>query len=178
LLFYAIGLSAFSMMKIIVPAFYAIQDTRTPVRVAFAAMIVNIILNVIFFGPDERGTAGPIPLGVGGPALASSLSAFFNAIALMVIFRRRHGRFGIRNIVQSLGKFALGAAVLGVVASVIIGLEGFYNDQSGTQKIFALTATIAAAAGTYFAMVFLLRSRELSELREVFARRRDQRRVD
>src|ERR1044071_3274733 len=43
--FFAIGLSAFSMVKIIVPAFYALQDTRTPVKIAFIAMLVNIVLN-------------------------------------------------------------------------------------------------------------------------------------
>src|SRR5207253_5219044 len=43
--FFALGLSAFSMVKIIVPAFYALQDTRTPVKIALVAMFLNIALN-------------------------------------------------------------------------------------------------------------------------------------
>src|SRR5262249_8323185 len=46
--FFAIGLSAFSLVKIIVPAFYALEDTRTPVKVALGAMFLNIGLNFLF----------------------------------------------------------------------------------------------------------------------------------
>src|SRR5439155_10359245 len=42
--FFALGLSAFSMVKIIVPAFYALEDTRTPVKMAFIGMFLNIAL--------------------------------------------------------------------------------------------------------------------------------------
>src|SRR5262249_15377879 len=93
--FFALGLSAFSMMKVIVPAFYALQDTRTPVKIAFVAMFLNIGLNFLFIRPLQNG----------GPALATSVSAFFNSIALLVIFYRRYGSFGVRGILQSIAKF-------------------------------------------------------------------------
>ena len=67
--FFAIGLSAFAMVKVIVPAFYALQDTRTPVKIAFVAMFLNIGLNFLFIRPLQNG----------GPALATSLSALFNS---------------------------------------------------------------------------------------------------
>ena len=76
LLFFALGLSAFSMVKIVVPAFYALHDTKTPVKVAFMAMLVNIGFNLLLIRPLENG----------GLAMATSLAAFFNAIALLVIF--------------------------------------------------------------------------------------------
>ena len=44
----ATSLPAFAAVKLIVPAFYSTQDTRTPVRTAFVAMGVNILLNLIF----------------------------------------------------------------------------------------------------------------------------------
>src|ERR1700745_3924404 len=53
--FFAVGLSAFSMVKVIVPAFYALQDHRTPVKIAFVAMLLNIALNFPFFPPPEDG---------------------------------------------------------------------------------------------------------------------------
>ena len=154
--FFALGLSAFSMLKVIVPAFYALQDTRTPVKVALIAMFLNIALNFLFIRPLRNG----------GPALATSLSAFFNASSLFVIFYRRYGTFGVREIVQSMAKFVGGSIALGVVAFVIIRWPGFYDGRI-SQKIIALGVTIAAATATYFATATLLRSRELAELRVV-----------
>src|SRR5439155_3283119 len=68
--FFALGLCAFSMVKIIVPAFYALEHTRTPLKMAFIGMFLNIALNFVFIRPLRNG----------GPALATWLLAFFNSI--------------------------------------------------------------------------------------------------
>ena len=96
-------------MKLIVPAFYSTQDTRTPVRVAVFTMVANMLLNVIFlfyFFPKFKN---------GGPALASALAGYFNVFILFVIFRLRFGRLGTREILASMGKIAVCASVMGVV---------------------------------------------------------------
>src|SRR5258706_5508433 len=48
LLYYSMGLPAFAAVKLIVPAFYSTQDTRTPVRVAGLTLLANVVLNVSF----------------------------------------------------------------------------------------------------------------------------------
>jgi putative peptidoglycan lipid II flippase len=154
--FFALGLSAFSMVKIIVPAFYALEDTRTPVTIAFIAMFLNIAFNFLFIRPLQNA----------GPALATSLSAFFNSIALLIIFHKRYGSFGMRNIANSMMKFLAASAALAVVVYVMIHWPGFYAGRL-SQKVIALATTIAAAAGTYFGMASLLGSPELAELRAV-----------
>src|SRR5215831_12377560 len=154
--FFALGLSAFSMVKVIVPAFYALQDTRTPVKIAFIAMFLNIGLNFLFIRPLQNG----------GPALATSLSALFNAAALLVIFYRRYGTFGIGEIARSVVKFAVASVALGIVAYVMIHWPGLYEGRL-SQKIAALGLTIAFAGASYFAVAYLLRSQELSELRVI-----------
>jgi putative peptidoglycan lipid II flippase len=154
--FFALGLSAFSMVKVIVPAFYALQDTRTPVKIAFVATFLNIGLNFLFIRPLQNG----------GPALATSASAFFNSLALLMIFYRRYGSFGVRGIAVSLAKFSVASAALAVVAYGVIHLPGLYTGRI-SQKVFALGVTIAAGAGTYFGTARLLRVRELSEFRLV-----------
>jgi putative peptidoglycan lipid II flippase len=156
LLFFAPGLSAISMIKIAVPAFYALEDTRTPVKIAFFALILNIILNAVLIRP----------LSNGGPALATSIAAFFNAIALLYIFRKRYGRLGMRSILRSTVKFVIASIALGVVIYAMIRWPGFYAGQT-VQKALALGTTIAAGVGTYFLTARLLRSRELAELRDV-----------
>jgi putative peptidoglycan lipid II flippase len=162
LVYFAVGLVAFSMMKVIVPAFYALKDTRTPVKIAFLSMLLNVALNFAFFEP----------LQVGGPALATSLAAFFSAITLVYLFVRRQGSIGVSSIAGSLGRFMLASLGMGLVAAWLINRPGFYFDQALGQRILALGATIAASAGVYFTAVWVLRSPELREVRAVLARRR------
>jgi len=158
--FFAVGLSAFSMVKIIVPAFYALQDTRTPVKIAFIAMFLNIGLNFLFIRPLRNG----------GPALATSVSAFFNSLALFAIFHQRYGSFGLRGIMQSVLKFVAGSVALGIVVYAVSHWPGLYAGRM-TQKALALGVTIAAGAATYFATASILQTRELEELKAVRAAR-------
>ena len=109
LLYYSMGLPAFAAVKLIVPAFYSTQDTRTPVRVAGITLVANIVLNLIFlfyfFAKFKNG----------GPALASALAGYFNVAILFMIFRLRFGRLGTGEILTSMGKIAICAGVMGVV---------------------------------------------------------------
>src|SRR5262249_643262 len=75
-----------------------------------AAMFINVGLNFLFF----------IPLQNGGPALATSLAAIFNSIALLAIFRRRYGRIGMRGLVTSCAKFAVASLAMGIIAAILI----------------------------------------------------------
>lgn len=161
LLFFAIGLSAFSLVKIVVPAFYALHDTRTPVQVAFAAMFLNIACNFLFIRP----------LGNGGPALATSLSAFFNSMALLAIFHSRHGSFDTGGILRSAAKSAAASVLLGAVAVSMINIDGFYEGQSLGVRIIALTSSILVSAAVYFVAAYFLRCRELEELRAMVSQR-------
>jgi putative peptidoglycan lipid II flippase len=154
--FFAIGLSGISMVKVIVPAFYALHDTRTPVKIAFAAMFLNIALNFFLIRP----------LQTGGPALATSASAFFNSLSLLAIFYKRHGSFSMWSIVRSALKFSVASLALGLVAYAVVHWPGFYAGRM-TQKAIALAVTIAAGTATYFGTASLLKTRELSELRAV-----------
>ena len=154
--FFAVGLSAFSMVKIIVSAFYALEDTRTPVKIAFVAMFLNVALNFLFIRPLRNG----------GPALATSMSAFFNSFALLTVFYRRYGSFGVQEIVQSILKFAIASVVLGAVVYTVIHWPGFYRGPLA-QRAVALAVSIAAGTASYFSAAALLSTRELAELKAV-----------
>ena len=157
LLFFALGLSAFSLVKVVVPAFYALHDTRTPVTIAIIAMALNIVFNFAFFRP----------LQVGGPALATSLAGVFNAVALMIIFNRREGSIDVRSIFDSLTRFIAASIPLGMVAVTMINRPGFYFGQPLGQRIFALALTITSAGAVYWLACYLLRCRELGEFRQI-----------
>ena len=76
---YAVGLPAFVLVKVLIPAFFARGDTGTPVKIGMAAVGLNLLLNLIFMQP----------LQYLGPALASSVAAWANVAALGVVLHRR-----------------------------------------------------------------------------------------
>lgn len=86
LMAYSAGLPAFIAVKVLAPGYFARQDTKTPVKIAIAAMVTNMVLNLIFVGLLlHQGFEGPHA----GLALASSVAAYLNAILLYRGLRKR-----------------------------------------------------------------------------------------
>jgi len=84
---YSAGLPAFIAVKVLAPGYYARQDTSTPVKIAIAAMVTNMGLNLLFVGLLLRnGFEGPHA----GLALASSAAAYLNALLLFRGLRKRN----------------------------------------------------------------------------------------
>jgi len=79
--FYASGLIFFSGTRLLVTSFYALKDTKTPVKTATFSLFVNIFLNIILM----------FPLKAKGLALATSISSFFNFVYLFMLFRLKTG---------------------------------------------------------------------------------------
>jgi putative peptidoglycan lipid II flippase len=160
-LFFSLGLSVFALMKIIVPAFYALHDTRTPVLVALGSMVLNIALNYALYGP----------LGNGGPPASTSIAAAFSSVMLIGIFRQRHGSLGGTAIAKSIVRCAAASLAMGIVAYLAIQIPGFYAGAL-LQRIAALALSILASMTVYFGAAYLLRAPELEEMGSIFARRK------
>ncbi|MBF0512101.1 MAG: murein biosynthesis integral membrane protein MurJ [Candidatus Omnitrophica bacterium] len=85
-MFYAaLGLPFYGASRILVSAFYALQDTKTPVKTATICLVLNVILNAVLM----------FPLKVGGIALASSISSVVNCVQLWCILNKRLTQKGI-----------------------------------------------------------------------------------
>ena len=97
LFYYSFGLSFVAMVRVLVPAFYAMNKTRTPVIAAFIAFLLNVAFSLALMGPLLHG----------GLALATTLSAFSNMLMLLYFLRRKIGRFGGRKIAVAGCKTAL-----------------------------------------------------------------------
>jgi len=158
LLYYALGLPAFAAVKLIVPAFYSTQDTRTPVRVAVITMLANILLNVVFLVYFFA------KLKNGGPALASALAAYFNVFTLFVIFRLRFGRLGTRDIAASLAKIAVCASAMGVVCWGALRYSQFDSINHFFPRLVVFVSLIGGATLTYLGVAWALRCTEISEV--------------
>jgi len=110
LLWYTFGLVGHSLLEVVVRAFYALHDTRTPVSVTLATMLVNIGLSLTLPGVFDR--AGWLPLG--GLALAHSLATTLECIILIVLLRRKLNGMEGRTIWSAAGQSIAGAAVMGL----------------------------------------------------------------
>ncbi|HEY0837649.1 MAG TPA: murein biosynthesis integral membrane protein MurJ [Azospirillum sp.] len=100
---YALGLPAFVVIRSLVSGFYARQDTATPVRVAVAAMLVNVALKVALMGP----------LAQVGLAVATSVAAWVNAGLLAWLLHRRGLYAPDARLRRNLPRMAVAGAALG-----------------------------------------------------------------
>lgn len=111
LLWYTIGLVGHSLVEIISRAFYAMQDTKTPVLVGVAVMSLNIILSLIL-GPLFLKMGW---LAIGGLALANSIATGLESIILLIIMRKRLKGLEGAKIFQLSWKIVLAVSAMGVV---------------------------------------------------------------
>lgn len=112
LLWYAIGLVGHCVVEVIARAFYALQDTRTPVLIGTLAMALNVLFSYLFAYLFER--AGWMPHG--GLALANSLATALEMLGLLYLMRRRLNGLQGRHLLH--GALQAGAATLGMSAAL------------------------------------------------------------
>ncbi len=163
ILYYSVGLWAFAGVRIMAQAFYSLQDTKTPVKVAAGAVIVNLLLSMILMGP----------LAHGGLALANSIAAMMNLGLLTVMLRRKIGRIDGRRILRSLLKILPASALMGLICWRA-GIDPAWESAGRLwYKAGLLTGTIVASSAFYFILMWLFRSEEFIFLRNIISRRRE-----
>jgi putative peptidoglycan lipid II flippase len=150
-LFYALGLAAFAGVRVIVPAFYSLQDTKTPVKVAFLALVVNAGCGAILMEPLQHG----------GLALATTLAAALNFTLLVILLKKKLGRMGAKKIAISFLR-SLGASfVMGIVAYLICA-GGSWNTSGVTaEKILLLLGSVSIGMIVYGGMSYFLGGEEV-----------------
>jgi len=100
---YTLGLCFLAVRDTLVKVFYAFQETKTTTRVSIASIVLNIVLNFLL---------GKL-VGLEGLALATSISAAVNAIALYVLLYRKIGDFGRAKLCKVIAKSAAGSVLMG-----------------------------------------------------------------
>ncbi len=164
LVFYAIGLYAYSAVKVFAPAFYALDLARVAVWGSVLGMASNVALNVTLY---------PV-LGYRGVALGTSLAAGANFAVLALTWRRRHGGLGGSGTVRQLAKVLLAAGALALAAWVTQrGLVRLLpaHEGLGHQLVLAFVPILAGGLA-YLTAARALGIRELDELLSALRRRR------
>ena len=157
---FSLGLPAYVLIKVLTPGFHARQDTRMPVRIAIASMLVNLVGNLVLVWP----------LGHVGIALATALAAWTNAGALWFVLHRR-GHFHIdARLARALPRL-LAATV--VMAAVLFGLGVLIEPMVGStlpSRAFGLSVLLGTGAASYLLAARALHVFTLAELKSQFSR--------
>lgn len=159
----SIGVPAFMLTKVLAPAFYSRQDTKTPMRAALITVASNVVLTVALTTPLWlTGTPG----AHAGIALASGLAGIVNAWLLWRVLRRE----GVFRASTGWGAFALRllAACTGMAAAVLT-LQAWLGDFAVLhwQQRIAWLAAVIGAGGVVYALVLTLTGFRWRELRGV-----------
>ena len=104
---YAPGLVGYSAVKIASPTFYALKDSRTPVTIGMACIVLNVALNLVLVRTS---------LSYAGLALGTGIAAIANALMLFWMLRRRLGGLDEGRVIPSLVKVLLASSAMAAVA--------------------------------------------------------------
>jgi putative peptidoglycan lipid II flippase len=172
------GLPAFALVKVLAPAFFARQDTRTPVRAGVSAMIANMGLNALFLAllfalwhrPEDLDQGwlqglSKVPGLHMALALASALASYLNLAMLWRALRRDRvydpqpgwARFTLRLLLACM-----------VMVGVLIVGRWLWTDWSVGiwLRVFRLALLVGSGAGAYIAVMFAMGFR-IKDLRGV-----------
>ena len=165
---YSIGLTGYAAIKILSPAFYALNNAKTPMIIAIASIGVNFVgsyaLREWF---SHYGVTPETPYGYGhvGVALATSIVALVNFFALALMMRKRIKRLNGREILFSFLKIAAASAALSAVCYASYQyLFNRFGVGTFTIKLIEAFVPIALGGATFVIVAKLLRVAELERL--------------
>jgi len=150
---YAIGLAGYAAMKVLVPAFYAVGDSRTPMTVSLISIGVNLAAVLLLLHYTDLGHAGL--------ALSTSVVALSGFVVLFWILRNRIGGIYGRDLTSSLIRVIFASATMGVAVSylnewthtVAAGLPG--------TNLIELAVCVPAGVALFYALCRLMKVPEL-----------------
>ncbi len=162
--FYAIGLVAYAGIKVIAPAFYALNQRNLPMIVSFASIGTNYLLNQLFtfyLGWGHRGLA-----------FSTSLVAVINFAILYRLMLRKEGGLDSRAVLGGLIK-PLMASVPMVLLCLAAQQWWFHRlaDMGLIEKMISVLAVVGLGGGLFALCAVLLRIDEVEEIRKIILRK-------
>jgi putative peptidoglycan lipid II flippase len=140
------GLTLFIGIKVLVSAFYAQQNTKTPVKIAIAAMLANVVLNALLV----------VPLKHTGLALASTLSAGLNGGLLLWFLIKQKRYQPTVNWALILSKVLLASSLMFVFLIKLMPMQSLWIEAASLQRVMWLFGLIFGAAGVYLLTLWCL----------------------
>ena len=162
LLAYSLGLVFYVSNRILAPAFYAMHDTWTPVKMGMVAVGVNIVASIILMGP----------LGAAGLALATAVSSLSNFLLLFTVLRRRIGLLGMRRLAFPATKIGLACVPMAAWGVVSQSWWGVLAVPGTAAKAALLCGEVGVAVALFAVTAAALRCEEFGWALALLRRRR------
>src|SRR5210317_1738315 len=155
LYYFALGLPAFAFIKVFSNFFFANQDTKTPFYISFISVGLNILISVYFFR-----IVGFIIIPI-----ATSISSWFNTIALFFILKKRNLFFFNNIFISRFIKIVLSSIIMGFLFYYLLILlqEQLAFDQNF--KSFYLILSVTIAACFYVFVSYLIKAFQLEDIK-------------
>jgi len=158
----AAGLVSFAWVKVVVSGFYAMKDTKTPVIIASASMILNIVLNAVLVKN----------YGFKGLAFATTVSYTMNFLALYVVLGVRLGNLWDGPFVTALVRITAATCGMGAVAfASFIGVLRVMPEDGLVERIAQAGIPVAASIVAFVALSWLFGVSELRSFAQLARQR-------
>ncbi len=151
---YALGLGAFAGVKIMVPVFYALDDTRIPVLGSFVTVAANLGLIYLTLAPLQHRAI----------ALSTSLSMILNFLLLAAVLSHKLNGYQGRDLLVKLTKVTGASVIMGLIVFWLYGHATAWLGTGLAGRALALSGVIAVGLALYVAMVARLQIPEFQEL--------------
>ena len=150
---YALGLTGYSAIKVLTPAFYALDEVRAPMAASMASIATNYLLNWVFIRVLNWGHAGL--------AFSTSLVATINFLALMVLLRRKIRRLEGRRLLRSFARILAASALMGLACAASTYLLRQRLGMAMWARLIDLALTIPMGLAVLYAACRALHVEEL-----------------
>ena len=136
---YAVGLAGYAGIKVLLPAFYALNDARTPALISLASIVTNYVLNWTL--------VRHLGFGHAGLALSTSVVATLNFLLLYGLLRRRIGSLG-NEILLTVARIGVAVLAMGIVGTLVDGALADALGPHGTTS-YAVRLLVGGGLGAF-----------------------------
>lgn len=150
LFYYAIGMIGYGMMEILNKAFYAMQDSKTPMKISAVAIAINVVLSIVLVKRFDY---------VGLP-LAASITSIIIGMLMLAVINKKMKNVIDDNMIKELLRIIV--AAIGMAAVVIL-----LKDLIKLPTIFVITVSVLIGVVVYFLIMFLLKSEIVKEAKNL-----------
>jgi len=150
---YGIGLAGYAAIKVLSPAFYALNDARTPMLISLGSIAVNYVMNSLLVGP----------FGHVGLAISTSAVALVNFLLLAVFMRRRLCRLERRRLGATVLRICAASLPMALTAWMVSAAAAMLPLGGFLLHVIQVCAAISCATLVFYFTCRLLRVEELAE---------------
>jgi putative peptidoglycan lipid II flippase len=160
----AIGLTAYSAVRLLAPSFYALRDTRIPMMASLLSIATNYGMATL--------TVDYLKIGHRGLALSISVVAVVNFALLFFFMRRKLGRIEGRSLFTTFAKVTVASAVMGAICWLLSRqIESYLGTEGLLARLIDVGASIAVGILVFYLAARLLKVGEIDQLTGALQRR-------